>query len=114
MILSVGERFPIVVPCQYNTKGEGEDHPNLAAIRWAKENGVVSGYEDGTFGPEAPITREQIAALLWNQQGGSQREQGPGKGLLGGKVFLSQPVHQLVLLAEGHGGCVPRPGPGLP
>jgi len=53
----------------------GEDHPNLAAILWAKENGVVSGYEDGTFGPEAPITREQIAALLWNQQGGSQREQ---------------------------------------
>ena len=45
------------------------NHPNLNAIRWAKANGVVSGYEDGSFGPEDPITREQIAALLWNQQG---------------------------------------------
>lgn len=50
----------------------GMDHPNLNAIRWAKANGVVSGYEDGSFGPEDPITREQIAALLWNQQ--EQRE----------------------------------------
>ena len=47
----------------------GLNHPNLNAIRWAKANGVVSGYEDGTFGPEDPITREQIAALLWNNQG---------------------------------------------
>lgn len=52
----------------------GEAHPNYAAIRWAKANGVVSGYEDGTFRPEAPITREQIAALLCNQQGGPQQE----------------------------------------
>lgn len=47
----------------------GMNHPNLNAIRWAKANGVVNGYEDGTFGPEDPITREQIAALLWNNQG---------------------------------------------
>lgn len=45
------------------------DHPNLNAIRWAKENGIVSGYEDGSFGPEDPITREQIAVLLWNNRG---------------------------------------------
>ena len=47
----------------------GADHPNVAAIRWAKAGGVVSGYEDGSFGPEDPITREQIAALLWNDRG---------------------------------------------
>lgn len=47
----------------------GAEHPNVAAIRWAKAGGVVSGYEDGTFGPEDPITREQIAALLWNDRG---------------------------------------------
>ena len=45
-----------------------EDHPNLTAIRWAKNNGVVSGYLSGRFGPEDPITREQIAALLWSNQ----------------------------------------------
>ena len=47
----------------------GAEHPNVAAIRWAKAGGVVSGYEDGSFGPEDPITREQIAALLWNDRG---------------------------------------------
>ncbi len=55
----------------------GESHPNLDAIRWAKANGVVSGYEDGTFGPEDPITREQIAALLWNQQGQREAQAAP-------------------------------------
>ena len=47
----------------------GAEHPNVAAIRWAKAGGVVSGYEDGSFGPEDPITREQIAALLWTDRG---------------------------------------------
>ncbi|MCI9026751.1 MAG: hypothetical protein HFF47_01740 [Lawsonibacter sp.] len=47
----------------------GAEHPNVAAIRWAKAGGVVSGYEGGSFGPEDPITREQIAALLWNDRG---------------------------------------------
>lgn len=45
-----------------------EDHPSLPAIRWAKENGVVSGYPDGTFRPEATITREEIAVLLWTNR----------------------------------------------
>lgn len=45
------------------------DHPNLAAIRWAKETGVVNGYDNGNFGPGDPITREQIAVLLWNLRG---------------------------------------------
>lgn len=44
------------------------EHPNLSAILWARETGVVSGYPDGRFGPEDPITREQIAVLLWNHQ----------------------------------------------
>lgn len=43
----------------------GAEHPNVAAIRWAKADGVVSGYEDGSFGPEDPITREQMAAFLF-------------------------------------------------
>ena len=46
----------------------GPDHPNSAAIRWAKETGVVSGYPDGTFHPDAPVTRQEIAAILWNSR----------------------------------------------
>lgn len=34
-------------------------------IAWAAENGLVSGYEDGTFHPGASVTREQIAAILY-------------------------------------------------
>lgn len=36
-----------------------------AAVAWAAANGIVNGYEDGTFRPEDAITREQMAALLF-------------------------------------------------
>lgn len=38
------------------------------AVDWAYENKVVSGYggnESGTFGPKNPITREQLASILY-------------------------------------------------
>ena len=35
------------------------------AIRWAKSEGVVSGYDDEHFGPNDAITREQMVALLY-------------------------------------------------
>ena len=35
------------------------------AIRWATAAGVVKGYDTGDFGPGDPITREQLAAMLW-------------------------------------------------
>ena len=35
-----------------------------AAI-WTAENGLVSGYENGCFGPNDPVTREQLAAILY-------------------------------------------------
>ena len=35
------------------------------AVEWAAANKIVSGYADGTFGPNDPITREQLAVLLW-------------------------------------------------
>ena len=34
------------------------------AVRWASAEGIVSGYGD-TFGPEDPITREQLALILY-------------------------------------------------
>ena len=34
------------------------------AIRWAASKGIVEGYGD-TFGPNDPITREQMAAIMW-------------------------------------------------
>ena len=35
------------------------------AVAWALENGIVSGYATGTFGPENKITREQLASILY-------------------------------------------------
>ncbi|RHR10987.1 hypothetical protein DWX58_00555 [Pseudoflavonifractor sp. AF19-9AC] len=35
------------------------------AVRWAVSEGVVSGYGDGSFGTNDPITREQFALMLW-------------------------------------------------
>ena len=36
------------------------------AVIWAAENGIVTGYTDtGLFGPNDPITREQMAAMMF-------------------------------------------------
>ena len=35
------------------------------AVTWAYENGVASGFGDGTFGPNESITREQLAVFLY-------------------------------------------------
>lgn len=34
-----------------------------AAVAWCAEQGLMDGYGNGLFGPEDPITREQLAAL---------------------------------------------------
>lgn len=39
-------------------------------IAWAAENGIVSGYGDGQFGPNDGVTREQFAVILWKYAGG--------------------------------------------
>lgn len=35
------------------------------AIGWASGAGLISGYGDGTFGPKDPLTREQLACILY-------------------------------------------------
>lgn len=50
------------------------------AVIWAAENGVVTGYTStGTFGPNDPITREQMAAMIFryaNYNGQDTSERG--------------------------------------
>lgn len=38
-------------------------------ISWAAEQGIVSGYGGGKFGPNDDITREQLAVMLWRYAG---------------------------------------------
>ena len=37
-----------------------------ASIEWASQNGIVNGIGDRTFAPNQPITREQMAVMMYN------------------------------------------------
>lgn len=39
------------------------------AVLWASQQRVVSGYGGGLFGPNNPVTREQMTAILWRYAG---------------------------------------------
>ena len=41
------------------------DRYYAAAAAWASENNIVNGYGNGVFGAENPVTREQMAAILY-------------------------------------------------
>lgn len=41
-----------------------EEHWAWEAIKWAKETGLMSGYEDGTWKPDQPLTRAEFAWVL--------------------------------------------------
>ncbi|WP_186566559.1 S-layer homology domain-containing protein [Lawsonibacter celer] len=52
------------------------------AVRWAASEGIVTGYSDVAFGPNDPITREQLATILYRY------EQHKGGGFTGAWMFL--------------------------
>lgn len=35
------------------------------AVAWASRRGIVEGFSDGTFRPDQPVSRQQLAAILW-------------------------------------------------
>lgn len=39
------------------------------SVLWASQQGLVSGYGNGLFGPNDPVTREQMTAILWRYAG---------------------------------------------
>lgn len=47
--------FPDVAPGQWYAD----------AVAWASANGIVTGYDNGNFGPEDTITREQLAVIFY-------------------------------------------------
>lgn len=44
-------------------------------VDWSNEHGVVNGFPDGTWGPDATLSRAQGVAILCNYEGGD------GKGV---------------------------------
>ncbi len=51
--------FPDLKPGAYYEK----------AVHWAAENGLVTGYPDGSFRPGQPITREELTTVLYRYAG---------------------------------------------
>lgn len=39
------------------------------AVEWAYETGLMSGYEDGNFGPSKSLARAELAQMLYNRAG---------------------------------------------
>ncbi len=40
------------------------DHPYYDSIEWAVENGITTGYPDGTYRPDDTVTRGEMAVFL--------------------------------------------------
>ena len=59
----------------------------LEAVRWCAERGIVTGYDNGSFGPHDPVTRQQLAVML------ERYAQAKGVGALGyeGAAILAYP-----------------------
>ena len=51
------------------------------AVTWAAEQGIVTGYDGTTFGPDNPVTREQFAVMLYRYA------QSLGEGFTGSWAF---------------------------
>ena len=45
------------------------DDPCADAILWSWQEGLFTGYDDGRFGPDEPVTREQFSVILWHTLG---------------------------------------------
>ena len=46
------------------------------AVLWATQEGIISGYGGGLFGTNDPVSREQIAVILWRDAGSPAAQAG--------------------------------------
>lgn len=53
------------------------------AVAWAARQGIVEGFSDGTFRPGQPVSRQQLAAILWRYAKLAGADSG-GRASLGG------------------------------
>ncbi len=58
-----------------------EDGELAQAVRWAVDTNVANGYGNGKFGPNDPVTREQMATMFYRYA------QNLGKGFTGAWMF---------------------------
>ncbi len=58
-----GEPAQTFEPGIYSDVEDGKFYSD--AVVWAKHEGVITGYDDGRFGPTDIVTREQVATILY-------------------------------------------------
>ncbi len=70
------------------TQASGNPYPDVSAARWsaakiqfARTNGLISGYEDGSFRPSQPVTRAELVAVLRRAAQFGQQVEGRGTTL---------------------------------
>ncbi len=84
------------------------------AVCWADSTGVITGYGNGKFGPDDPITREQMAAMLWRYAGNPKAEGSLSSFVDGAQTsHWAQPsmlwaVDQGLITGIGHSQLVPQ------
>ena len=44
------------------------------AVVWANANNIITGYGNGLFGTNDPVTREQLATILWRYDGAAETQ----------------------------------------
>ena len=66
----------MIVQVLYNLEGKpavsgtdsftdtGDDNWYTEAVLWGTQNGIIEGYGNGMFGPNDPVTREQMATIF--------------------------------------------------
>jgi len=85
-----------------------------SAVTWAAGNDIVSGYGNGKFGPNDPITREQLAAILWRYAGKPETAGSLDGFTDGGKAgnwaipALRWAVEQKIISGKGNGILDPK------
>lgn len=52
----------------------GSDCYYASAVGWGAESKIVSGTGGGKFSPDEPLTREQLAVMLFNLSGGNEED----------------------------------------
>lgn len=67
-----------VVNYAMNFSDVAQDASYAEAVRWAVSEGLILGYGNGKFGPDDPVTREQLAVILWRQAGSPMLMDYPG------------------------------------
>ena len=83
-----------------------EGHWSAEYIEEVKDRGWMSGYPDGTFGPENSITRGEFSVMLWRVLGSPKPEGGSPFEDVGDDVWYGEAVTALheIGVASGSGG----------